>query len=222
MARLRVLYDATLAGNPAGTGTFTRGLLNALRRRSDLDLSTSSLDLASVETLDTAGKRSASRVGNSLRHLVYYGNTLPRRARRARADVIFCPSALVPLRGATPLVMTVYDLTVRRYPETVDTMSRLYASQMLRSGLQRSRAICTISRAVADELTHEQGWRSAPIRVAYPGPNPELLAATPEPILDGGPFMLVVGTLEPRKNHITALRAFAAYRERQPASDLRL
>jgi glycosyltransferase involved in cell wall biosynthesis len=221
VAELRVLYDATLAGNPAGTGTYTRGLLEALRQRSDLKLSISSLAASSVETLDTARKGRGARAGNSLRHLAYYANTLPRRARQTRADVIFCPSALVPLRGRTPLVMTVYDLTVRRYPQTLDPLSRMYAGFMLATGLRRSRMVCTISQAIGDEIKASRP--GARVQVAYPGPNPELRAASAEPLPDlKPPFLLMVGTLEPRKNHITVLRAFSGYRERHPDTKLSL
>src|SRR3979409_1888166 len=105
---MRMLYDATLAGNPAGTGTYVRGLLAALQRRSDLELTTASMDSGSVQTLDTRRKPARWRGGGS------------------RSDMIFCPSSLVPLRGTTPFAMTVYDLTARRYPETQDRFSRLY------------------------------------------------------------------------------------------------
>ncbi len=220
---MRVLYDATLAGNPAGTGTYVRGLLAALRRRSDLELSTATLDSGSVKTLDTGRKPAGSRAMNSLRHLAYYLERLPRQARATRSDLIFCPSSLVPLRGATPFAMTVYDLTARRYPQTQDRFSRLYGAAMLRHGLRHSKTICTISQAVADEVAAEPDRRGQPIHVAYPGPNPDLLSAVPEPVdVDGPPFLLMVGTLEPRKNQRTALEAFFRYRVTHPDSDLRL
>ena len=220
---MRVLYDATLAGNPAGTGTYVRGLLAALQRRSDLALTTATMDSGSVTTLDTGRKPAGSRVANSLRHLAYYLDRLPRQARATRSDLIFCPSSLVPLRGATPFAMTVYDLTARRYPQTQDRFSRLYGAAMLRHGLRRSNVICTISEAVAAEVAAAPDRAAQPIHVAYPGPNPDLLSATPEPVvLDTPRFLLMVGTLEPRKNQITALRAFAGYRETHADSDLRL
>jgi glycosyltransferase involved in cell wall biosynthesis len=212
-----------LAGNPAGTGTYVRGLLAALQRRSDLELTTATMDSGSVQTLDTGRKPAGSRVANSLRHLAYYAHRLPRQARATRSDLIFCPSSLVPLRGATPFAMTVYDLTARRYPQTLDTFSRVYGAAMLRHGLRHSRTICTISQAVADEIAAEPDRTGQPIHVAYPGPNPELLSATPEPMaIEGASFLLMVGTLEPRKNQVTALKAFAAYRETHPESDVTL
>ncbi len=220
---LRVLFDATLAGNPAGTGTYVRGLLAALQRRPDLEVQIATLDSTSVQTLDTGRKPAGSRAINSLRHLAYYVNRLPRQARATRSDVIFCPSSLIPLRGDTPFAMTVYDLTVWRYPQTLDTFSRVYAAAMLRRGLRRSKSICTISRAVADEIAAQVDRARQPIHVAHPGPNPDLLSAVPEAVaLDARPFVLMVGTLEPRKNQVTALRAFAAYREAHPHSNLLL
>ena len=223
MSKIRVLYDATLAGNPAGTGTYVRGLLAALQRRSDLILATAAMDSASVETLDQGRKPAASRVVNSVRHLAYYLHRLPRQARATRSDLIFCPSSLVPLRGETPFAMTVYDLTARRYPQTLDTFSRVYSAAMLRRGLRRARAVCAISEAVAGEIEAEPDRAGQPIRVAYPGPNPDLLLARPEPIaIEGPPFLLMVGTLEPRKNQVAALRAFAGFRAAHPDSELRL
>jgi glycosyltransferase involved in cell wall biosynthesis len=223
LSKIRVLYDATLAGNPAGTGSYVRGLLAALQRRSDLELTTATMHSSSVHTLDTGRKPASSRLANSLRHLAYYLNRLPREARAARSDLIFCPSSLVPLRGATPFAMTVYDLTARRYPQTQDRFSRRYGALMLRRGLRHSTAICTISRAVAEEIAAEPDRAGQPIHVTYPGPNPELLSAIPQAMaIDGPHFLLMVGTLEPRKNQVTALRAFADYRNRHPDTELAL
>jgi glycosyltransferase involved in cell wall biosynthesis len=223
VSKIRVLYDATLARNPAGTGTYVRGLLAALQRRSDLELTTATMDSGSVQTLDTGRKPAGSRVVNSLHHLAYYLDRLPRQARATRSDLIFCPSSLVPLRGSTPFAMTVYDLTARRYPQTLDPFSRVYGAAMLRRGLRRARAVCTISQSVAGEIAAEPDRAGQPIHVAYPGANPDLLAATPEPVaIAGSPFLLMVGTLEPRKNQVTALRAFAEYRETHPDSELEL
>jgi glycosyltransferase involved in cell wall biosynthesis len=74
---------------------------------------------------------------------------------------------------------------------------------------------------VAREITDR--FRDIPpqrVHVSPPGPNPELLAARPAAVGQlERPFLLMVGTLEPRKNHLTALRAFAEHRGRHPESD---
>ena len=151
-ARLRVLYDASLASNPAGTGTYVRGLLSGLRARPEIEVITASFESASLATLDTGQKRPLGRVSSSVRHLAYYLRTLPRRARELACDLIYCPSSLVPLRGTIPYLMTVYDLTPFRYSDTQDWLSRQYITRMMRAGIGRASRIVTISRAVGAEL----------------------------------------------------------------------
>jgi len=223
--RPRILYDVSLAGNPAGTGTYVRGLLAGLQAHPDLELITTTFESDSATTVDTARKTPASRLRSSLRHLRYYLHTLPRRARALDCDLVFCPSSLVPLRGSVPYVMTVFDLTPLRFSSTQDWISRQYLAGMMRAGIRRASAICTISYAVAGEIT-THGFTTVPpgrVHVTYPGPNPELLRAADEaPALPDRPFALMVGTVEPRKNHLTALRAFAEHRRRRPSSELML
>lgn len=220
---LRVLFDNALVGNPAGTGTFVRGVQAALARQEGLTLVPAG-SAGRPHQLDIGTKGPARRLRNAVDRIWYYLQVLPARARLARCDVIYCPAAVTPLRGGPPAVMTVFDLSVRRYPQTFDPMSRIYAQQMLRIGLHRCPALCTISESVkAELLTDDRRLTDERIAVAYPGPGPELLDATPEQALSQEQnYLLMVGTLEPRKNHLTAVRAFADHRQRHRDSTLRL
>jgi glycosyltransferase involved in cell wall biosynthesis len=220
---LRVLCDASLARNPAGTGTYVRGVLGALKARDDVEVVETTFHSASAATLDLARKSPRSRLSNGLNHLGYYLRALPRRATALGCDVIFCPSGLVPVRTRIPFVMTVYDLTALRYSSTMDWLSRAYLTGMLRWGVPRARRICAISRSVGDEVVERFGVPPERIVVTYPGPNPELLRAQPLPVpIPERPFVLMVGTVEPRKNHLTALRALAQHLRHQPSSELML
>jgi len=224
MARtLRVLFDDALALNPAGTGTFTRGIQTPLSRLDGIELIPAG-SAARPHQLDIVNKGILRRMRNGADRVWYYLDTLPRLAARNRCDVIYCPAALTALRGRVPAVMTVFDMTTRLFPHTLDPLSGIYARQMLRIGLRRSSTICTISQAVRAELLSRYP-RLTPdrVQVAYPGPSPEMMQADPQPALpDDAPFLLMVGTLEPRKNHVTALRAFARYRQGPHDAGLRL
>ena len=85
--------------------------------------------------LDIVNKGVLRRLRNGVDRVWYYLDALPRLADRNHCDVIYCPAALTALRGRVPAVMTVFDMTTRLYPQTLDPLSRIYARQMLRIGL---------------------------------------------------------------------------------------
>ena len=221
---LRVLYDDSLAQNPAGTGTVARGLLGALQRTDGVEIVVSEFGRASVASIDVGRKTPARRALNAVAHLRYFGVELPARARKAGCDVIFSPSSLGPLRGTTPAVITIHDLSPLRYASTFDVVNRTYLQGMLRWQLRRSAAISTGTQAVRGELL-ERFRRLRPDRVYVvpDAPDPALLGATPTAVAGiDGEFFLMVGTIEPRKNHVTAIRAFAEYLSRQPETKISL
>lgn len=220
---LRVLFDDALAANPAGTGTFVRGLRGALLDRPDIEVVIPRGHLDGAGELNVGSKRLPGRVKNAGRHLRYYVQDLPAMARQNGCDAIFCPTSLGPLRGNTPSFITLFDLSPLTFTSAMDGISGLYIRGMLRAGLSRSTGVCTISNAVAAEIRERFPQLRGRVAVAYPGPNPDLINATPSPArIPDGPFVLMVGTLEPRKNHVTIIRALADHVARRPASTLRL
>jgi glycosyltransferase involved in cell wall biosynthesis len=221
---LRVLFDDSLAANPAGTGAFARGILGALPGLDGIEVVRSGFGSRSLRSVEVARKSPLRRALNALDHLRYFTLELPARARQARCDVIFSPGSLGPLRGGTPAVVTVHDLAALTYPRTQDPWSRAYLRTMLGIQLRRSAALCTVSAAVRSELLERfPGLTSERVHVIPDAPDPELIAATPVAV-DGleQPFLLMVGTIEPRKNQVTALRALARHLAREPASPVRL
>ena len=220
---MRILYDDSLARNPAGTGTFVRGLRAALQSRSEIEIVTARSGLEGAMELDVPAKRFAGRLGRAVHHVRHYLQELPGDARREGCDAIFCPTSLGPLRGSVPSFITIYDLSPVTYARTMDRISGRYIRAMLDVGLRRSAGVCTISHAVAVEIQERFPRLYGRIAVAYPGPNPDLIDATPaEPDVEDAPYVLTVGTLEPRKNHVTILRALADHVRRRPTSRLRL
>jgi len=202
---------------------FVRGVFEGLRALDGIEVVPVAKP-GSARALDVGRKSLPTRLRNAGAHLRFYADRLQREANRLDCDVIFCPTPLVPLRGRIPTVVTLFDLSPLRVPQTLDWMSRQYLRAMVGLGVRRARGVCTISQAVAGEIrAHFGRLHPDQVFVAYPGASPELLAGPPEPIpsLDQ-PFALMVGTVEPRKNHLTVLRAFAAHLGRNPGSPLQL
>ncbi len=132
-------------------------------------------------------------------------------------DLYHAMAFVAPLYLPAPMVVTVYDLTFMRYPERLTTARRLYLRMFTALTCRRAKRILAISQSTADDLTNLLGIPAEKIDVTplgydtdrfYPHSQEEIdafrtLHDLPER------FWLFVGTLEPRKNLVTLLNAYA-------------
>src|SRR6185437_11300133 len=115
VGRLRVALDVSpLRQTRAGTARYLNGLLGA--------------GLPGVELHPVAFGGSA-RLTAAVRDTVWYLGVLPYVARGA--DVLHCPTYRAPLRCRTPVVVTVHDLAVFRFPETFRPWTRTYSRALV-------------------------------------------------------------------------------------------
>jgi glycosyltransferase involved in cell wall biosynthesis len=142
---------------------------------------------------------------------------LPVEARLRRLDLLHGPLHVAPFISLTPAVITVHDLAFLKYPDRVPRSRRLYLTPGTRRSALRARKVIAISTSTANDL---MAWLELPasmIEVIPLAPTASIQHIT-GPALDTfrqnaditRPYLLTVGTLEPRKNLSTLLRAFAA------------
>ncbi len=139
---------------------------------------------------------------------------LPLELATEPIDLLHGPDFVVPRRRRCPAVVTVHDLAFLRYPEILTVDSRRYYGQVRRVVAEVQRVIVD-SRQTAADVQELLGVPAERVRVVHLAPTPlgPPTAETVENVrarygLDGR-FLLYVGTLEPRKNLATLLRAFA-------------
>lgn len=123
-------------------------------------------------------------------------------------------------RLSVPVVPVVYDCSLARFPET-HPVARHRAMQRLPSFLEKAPLIQTISEFSRTEIMNVYGVPEDRIEIIIPGISdvfstppttaPDTLAALD---LTADRFFLCVGTLEPRKNLKTVLRAHRALPKR--------
>lgn len=119
-----------------------------------------------------------------------------------------------------PTILTVHDLIFERYPQHHKLTNRLFLTVGMRLFVKAADAIIAVSQQTKRDLIELYGTPAAKIQVIYQGIDPSFTPATPAaiaraqttyslPAPDGTarPYLLMVGTLEPRKNHLTAMRA---------------
>ncbi len=142
------------------------------------------------------------------------------RSLLPEGDLVHATNAIVPHCGATPTVLTVQDVTFVSHPEVHSRLNRFNLRRMVPRACRRARLVVAPSRATAEELRRRCGVDPAKIRVVpdgydearfVPEPQPEDAGVLERHGLDG-PYVLFVGTIEPRKNLLRLLDAFARLR----------
>ncbi len=152
--------------------------------------------------------------------------SLPRAVRTYRPTLLHrTKPAGVPVRRFPPTIVTVYDVIPLTHPDTQTAAQRAYWALQLPWAVRSARAILTISEASRRALIERLQVNPAAVTVTYPGIDPEFRRPAPDAVastraLEGlaAPYLLTVGTIEPRKNVDVLLRAFARLTARLPHS----
>ena len=146
--------------------------------------------------------------------------SLPIELRTVAADLLHCPDFIPPFRRRMPAVITVHDLAFLHFPEILDDDAKRYYGQIGRA-VRDADAIIAVSAATANDLHNLLAVLPERVTVV-----PEAAASHFKPVelepgtikeingvpLLAGSFALFAGTIEPRKNLPTLLRALAQYR----------
>jgi glycosyltransferase involved in cell wall biosynthesis len=131
------------------------------------------------------------------------------------ADVYHFPNFIRPplARGAS--VVTIHDVAFLRYPETLEARNLAYLRAHIRETARRANAIITVSEFTAREIVDLLGVPAAKLHAIPSGLDPAMHRPPDEAVralrrrLDlTRPYLLAVGTLEPRKNYPFLIEVF--------------
>jgi glycosyltransferase involved in cell wall biosynthesis len=134
---------------------------------------------------------------------------LPYAAARFRVDLLHSMGSPTPVLWRGLAVMTVHDATPWLHPDAAGT--RWYARPLYPQALARAAAIFTVSEAARDDLVRAAGAPRDRIFVTPNGVDPRLFELR-APEGPRAPYLLAVGTFEPRKNLPALLEAFRMLR----------
>ena len=138
--------------------------------------------------------------------------------RRRPPDIFFTPAHVIPFayRGAS--VATVHDLGYHYFPAAHTRRQLLYLKLTTRYHGRISRRLIADSEATKGDLMRFYAIPGAKIDVIYPGLDPALRPVTNAETLAEvqrrygitPPYLLYLGTLQPRKNLARLVQAYAA------------
>lgn len=197
----------TTAGQKVGFGFYVENLVQALQK----------IDHKNEYVLMAPAPTALERDFSTPQRLIWDQIQLPWRARQAKVDILHQPCFSAPLFYSGKVVVTVHDIISRKFPQNIPFFSRQFFGRWMPFSNRRADKIIAISQHTKKDIIEVLHIPEEKIEVIY-------LAASDkfQPIKDqfaleevkkkyglSGPFILHVGTLEPRKNLAFLITAFA-------------
>jgi len=145
----------------------------------------------------------------------------PRLARRAGADLFHGSLGIVGVVGAAhgsrsiPSVATIHDLTPLLFPEWHSLKNRLGFTPFLGPSVRVARRLIAVSQVTRRDLVLHHPAAEAKCRVVLNGFTPLPSQTEPVPV-PSRPYVLFLGTLEPRKNVARLVEAMESIWDRRP------
>lgn len=136
---------------------------------------------------------------------------------------LFVPSHVVPLIHPKNSIVTIHDLGYKFFPGAHPVLQRIYLDVATRWNAKAARIVIADSEATRKDLQRLYGVPREKIRVVYPAYNAEVFQPVGEAreiervraeyALGASPYLISVGTLQPRKNYLRLIEASAALPE---------
>jgi glycosyltransferase involved in cell wall biosynthesis len=223
---LTVAFDATpLLGDRTGIGVAVHGMVRELANRPELDLVGYGFTARGWAQLGAAlpdGVR-PSRGPMPAAALLRVWERFDHPAVQCwtgRVDVVHGTNFVVPPSRRAARLVSVWDLTPVRYPQLCTPTSRRYPA-LIQRAIEQGAWVHTGSQSVATEIVEHFHIEPARVWVIPPG-----LKVSPHPALPvsrdrtGAPYLLGLGTVEPRKDFPGLVAAFDQLAETHPDLEL--
>ncbi len=205
----------TCTPSRTGVGYYTEHLVDALLATRAPD------DQVVLLTNRAPASELADRWSSSL-HVRAFGvralwmqSMVPRMLTETRADAAVFPNYMMPLAAPCASVVIVHDLAILRTPQHFTMHKRLFMQATLRRSVAAASVVGTVSRAAQHDILQLLGIDPERVALLPAAAHPSCVPASAEEVRAvharhglSRPYVLTVGTLEPRKNLVTLLRAF--------------
>lgn len=165
--------------------------------------------------LPQAEKVDISSFKGALARIVWGNSYLPLKAKKDKIDVLWGPAHRLPIISMSdiPQVVTIHDLVWQHASSTMRFQGWMAERAFMKPSIRAAERVVAVSHATKQSLSELYPWSQDKIDVVYPGCTPftpDLCSGDLKRFDLDRPYVLFVGTLEPRKNLLRLLEAFAA------------
>lgn len=222
---MRVAVDATPLLEPAtGIGRVTRASIAAMVAHTNLDVTCYSVTWRGRGRLSEVSPDGAHVHSRPIpargAHLLWRHLAVPwAELLTGPVDVVHGMNYVVPPTRRAAAVVSVHDLTFLHHPDWVTAPVRRFPA-LIQKAIDRGAWIHTGAEAIAVEIRDHFAIEPHRVVAIHHGLDPALATTQPTAAPIDGRYVLSLGTIEPRKDHATLVRAFDAVAGHQP--DIRL
>lgn len=145
------------------------------------------------------------------------GLPLPMRPLTGAADRLYSPDFSGPALRDVPRVVTIHDLAFLTHPQLLAPGARAYLTGLVERERRRGATMVAVSRTTQRRMVDLLGLREEDVPIVGNGVDRRFLdAAAPDAVTRArlglpNAYLLMVGTIEPRKNHAAVLRVLARH-----------
>jgi glycosyltransferase involved in cell wall biosynthesis len=135
------------------------------------------------------------------------------RLLAGRGDALYSPDFTAPPAFGVPRMVTVHDLAFLTHPEHTTDALRRYLMDVVPRQIERADRVAVVSEATRGDVARLFGVPRERLVLARNGVDERFHVATPPTdeaqarLCLPERYLLMVGTIEPRKNHLNTLRA---------------
>lgn len=207
---------SALYGYKSGVGYYTENLLSGVMR------------VAPQHEYIMFSNRDLSDSKRLAHERVYGGGHFPVRAawmqavlpgtlRKVRPDLCHFTNYLAPVVSSVPYVVTIYDMTLFIMPSYHRFKKLVLDRTLIPIVARRAKAVITISHSARKDIVKHLKVPAGKVKVIPGGVSTDFAPVRSRERLEGvraryglhDPYVLYVGTIEPRKNLVRLVQAFA-------------
>lgn len=221
---MRIGIDASRAGFGVRTGTenYSIQLLRSMMEAMSAGAGDDALTLYTGHRLPPELLGGAARVRHMPFPRLWTHVRLSLEMLLQRPDVLFVPAHVIPLVHPRASVATIHDVGHLYYPEVYPPATLRYLEWSTRHNVKSAAHLIADSDSTKRDLVDRYGVDPYDVTVVYPGIMPGYFEVAEEGELTGvrqryqleGPYVLYVGTLQPRKNVERLIEAFNLAKQR--------
>ncbi|TKC00430.1 glycosyltransferase family 4 protein [Pedobacter cryophilus] len=153
-------------------------------------------------------------------YYLWFEYALPNALKPYKVDVLLSPDGFIPLKSNIKTLAVIHDIAFEHDANGVDWLTQTYYKHYFPKFAKKANRIATVSTFSKQDIIKTYGINESKIDVVYNGVSAVFKALSlPEKeqvkvkITNGKPYFVYTGSIHPRKNIITLLKAFEALKK---------